>query len=87
MPRPARSRTRGKITDPLLLIHGMSDDNVVFENTTALDRQAAGRGSVPFEMMLYPGETHASRGPEISAAPVEHDLRASSNAHGVTPPE
>ena len=54
-----------KIADPLLLIHGMSDDNVVFENSTMLAAklQAADR---PFEMMFYPGYTHAVRGPGIS---------------------
>ena len=54
-----------KIADPLLLIHGMSDDNVVFENSTMLaaKMQAADR---PFEMMFYPGYTHAVRGPGIS---------------------
>ncbi|WP_254606381.1 S9 family peptidase [Sphingomonas bacterium] len=53
------------IADPLLLIHGMSDDNVVFENSTMLAAklQAADR---PFEMMFYPGYTHAVRGPGIS---------------------
>lgn len=53
------------IADPLLLIHGMSDDNVVFENSTMLaaKMQAADR---PFEMMFYPGYTHAVRGPGIS---------------------
>ena len=55
-----------KIADPLLLIHGMSDDNVVFENSTALDRRDAGRATVPFETMLYPGQTHRVGGPEIS---------------------
>ena len=50
-----------KIADPLLLIHGMADDNVVFENSTALiaKLQAEGR---PFEMMVYPGATHAVTG-------------------------
>jgi dipeptidyl-peptidase-4 len=48
-----------KIADPLMLIHGMSDDNVVFENSTAFaaKMQAANR---PFEMMFYPGKTHAA---------------------------
>ena len=48
-----------KISDPLLLIHGMSDDNVVFANSTAFaaKMQAENR---PFEMMFYPGKTHAA---------------------------
>ncbi|WP_030541826.1 S9 family peptidase [Sphingobium sp. DC-2] len=54
-----------KISDPLLIIHGMSDDNVVFDNATALiaRMQAA---AVPFEMMVYPGQTHRVGGPGIS---------------------
>ena len=54
-----------KIVDPLLLIHGMSDDNVVFDNATALmaKMQVA---AVPFEMMAYPGQTHRVGGPGIS---------------------
>ncbi|UAK25266.1 S9 family peptidase [Sphingomonas nostoxanthinifaciens] len=47
-----------KIADPLLMLHGMADDNVVFDNGTAMYAalQAAG---VPFEQMVYPGQTHA----------------------------
>jgi dipeptidyl-peptidase-4 len=54
-----------KIKDPLLLVHGMSDDNVVFDNMTALmaKMQAA---AVPFELMVYPGQTHRVGGPGIS---------------------
>ena len=50
-----------KIRDPLLTLHGMADDNVVFENSTALwaKLQAA---KVPFEMMAYPGKTHGVSG-------------------------
>lgn len=53
----------GKITDPLLLIHGMSDDNVVLDHSTAFaaKMQAEGR---PFEMMFYPGQTHRPVVPE-----------------------
>lgn len=53
------------IRDPLLLIHGMADDNVVFENSTALmaKMQAAGQ---PFETMVYPGQTHRVAGPGVS---------------------
>ncbi|MEQ6332463.1 S9 family peptidase [Sphingobium sp. MK2] len=54
-----------KIFDPLLLIHGMSDDNVVFDNATALMAKMQG-GAVPFEMMAYPGQTHRVGGPGIS---------------------
>ncbi|MEO1333014.1 MAG: prolyl oligopeptidase family serine peptidase, partial [Myxococcota bacterium] len=45
------------IDEPLLLIHGMADDNVVFTNSTRLmqDLQRAGKR---FELMTYPGETH-----------------------------
>ncbi|WP_421854682.1 DPP IV N-terminal domain-containing protein [Novosphingobium sp.] len=54
-----------KISDPLLLIHGMADDNVVFENSTALIAKLQGE-AVPFEMMLYPGFTHRIGGPKVS---------------------
>lgn len=54
-----------KISDPLMLIHGMSDDNVVFDNATALMAKMQG-AAVPFEMMAYPGQTHRVGGPGIS---------------------
>ncbi|WP_414902964.1 DPP IV N-terminal domain-containing protein [Sphingomonas flavalba] len=54
-----------RIADPLLLVHGMSDDNVVFDNSTALmaKLQAA---AIPFETMVYPGQGHRVAGPGIS---------------------
>ncbi len=54
-----------RIADPLLVIHGMADDNVVLDNTTAL-AAALQAHAVPFEMMLYPGQTHGIGGPRIS---------------------
>ena len=50
-----------KIDEPFLLIHGMSDDNVVFQNSTLLadELQAADR---PFQMMFYVGQTHRPAG-------------------------
>ena len=47
------------IADPLMLMHGMADDNVFLDNSTALaaTMQAANK---PFEMMFYPGKTHAA---------------------------
>lgn len=50
-----------KIRDPLLLVHGMSDDNVVFQNSTELYARLQ-QGKRPFEMMAYPGATHAIAG-------------------------
>lgn len=54
-----------KISDPLLLIHGLADDNVVFEHSTALMAKLQ-KGERPFETMVYPGQTHAVGGPHIS---------------------
>lgn len=54
-----------KLSDPLLLIHGMADDNVVFEHSSALIARMQGQ-AVPFEMMLYPGFTHRVSGPKVS---------------------
>lgn len=50
-----------KIADPLLVVHGMADDNVVFENSTALIARLQ-EEKRPFEMMVYPGATHAVTG-------------------------
>ncbi|MFS0850391.1 DPP IV N-terminal domain-containing protein [Novosphingobium panipatense] len=75
----------GKVTDPLLLIHGMSDDNVVLDNSTTLVAKMQAEAT-PFEMMLYPGQTHAVRGPRISV----HLWTSIFNfleRNGVTPPK
>lgn len=50
-----------RIVDPLLVIHGMADDNVVFENTTALVSRMQKEGKL-FEVMVYPGQTHGISG-------------------------
>jgi len=54
-----------KISDPLLLIHGMADDNVVLEHSTVMMSKLQG-GAVPFDVMLYPGQTHKVGGPGVS---------------------
>ncbi len=43
---------------PLLLIHGMSDDNVLMINTLQLSRRMQDL-TIPFDMMLYPGKAHS----------------------------
>ncbi len=48
-----------KISDPLLLIHGMADDNVVLDNSTAFAAKMQATNT-PFEMMFYPGKTHSA---------------------------
>ena len=74
-----------KITDPLLIIHGMADDNVVFENATEVI-SAMQEANVPFEMMLYPGYTHRVSGEQISPHRYNTVFRFL-ESHGVTPPE
>ena len=46
---------------PTLLMHGMADDNVVFQNSTRLFNVLQER-DLPFEMMTYPGQRHGIRG-------------------------
>jgi dipeptidyl-peptidase-4 len=52
LPRAAALRT------PLLLMHGMADDNVLFTNTTALMQRLQDLDK-PFELMTYPGAKHS----------------------------
>ncbi|HXV40001.1 MAG TPA: S9 family peptidase [Steroidobacteraceae bacterium] len=49
----------GAISDRLLLVHGMADDNVLFTNTTKLIPLLVAKG-LPFEMLAYPGSRHAA---------------------------
>ena len=46
------------LSGPLLLMHGMADDNVLFTHTTKLLSALQERG-VPFELMTYPGARHS----------------------------
>ena len=50
----------------LLLLHGMADDNVVFENSTRI-MAALQNQSTPFDLMLYPGERHGVQTPAKEA--------------------
>ena len=45
------------LADPLLLIHGMADDNVFFDNSVQMV-DALQKAAKPFEMMTYPGKRH-----------------------------
>ncbi|GBF57484.1 dipeptidyl aminopeptidase 4 [Candidatus Phycosocius bacilliformis] len=45
---------------PLLILHGMADDNVTFDNSTAAF-DALQAASIPFEAMVYPGQKHGIR--------------------------
>lgn len=46
---------------PLLLIHGMADDNVLFTHSTRLTAELTEQGTL-FEMMVYPGAKHGISG-------------------------
>ena len=51
---------------PLLLVHGMADDNVTFDNTTRLMAVLQERG-LGFDLMTYPGQRHGIRGEALQA--------------------
>jgi len=52
-----------KLRGPLLLVHNIEDDNVLFQNTMQL---AAGlqKAAKPFGMMVYTQKTHGVSGRE-----------------------
>ena len=50
---------------PLLLLHGMSDDNVLFQHSTELMAKMQ-EEKVPFEAMVYPGKGHSINGANTS---------------------
>jgi len=47
-----------ELQGPLLIMHGMADDNVLFLNSTKLFRRLQDLGK-PFDVMVYPGAKHA----------------------------
>ena len=49
------------LKSPLLLLHGMADDNVLFINSTKLMSALQQRG-IAFDLMTYPGAKHGLRG-------------------------
>jgi dipeptidyl-peptidase-4 len=49
------------LKSPLLLVHGMADDNVLFTHTTKLMSALQTRG-IRFELMTYPGAKHSLSG-------------------------
>jgi dipeptidyl-peptidase-4 len=52
-----------QLKGPLLIYHGMADDNVLFTHSTKLYSQLQ-QLMLPFEMMNYPGKKHSIRGKE-----------------------
>lgn len=53
------------LKNSLLVIHGMSDDNVLFTHSTKLFKALQDANS-PFEMMTYPGAKHALQQPSVA---------------------
>ncbi|PHR66457.1 MAG: S9 family peptidase [Idiomarina sp.] len=53
------------LNKPLMIYHGMADDNVLFTHTAMLAHRLQ-QSMIPFEMMAYPGKAHGIRGREAS---------------------
>ena len=49
---------------PLMVYHGMADDNVLFTNTTKLIKALQDQNK-RFELMTYPGSKHSMRGKKV----------------------
>ncbi|WCL52700.1 S9 family peptidase [Gimibacter soli] len=56
----------GGLKGKLLLIHGMADDNVFFDNSVRL-MGVLQTNIVPFELMTYPGKRHGIQGEAVRA--------------------
>ena len=52
------------LSAPLLIYHGMADDNVLFTHTTKLIKALQDENK-PFELMTYPGSKHSMRGEKV----------------------
>jgi len=52
------------LSNPLLVYHGMADDNVLFTNTTKLIKALQDENK-QFELMTYPGSKHSMRGKKV----------------------
>jgi dipeptidyl-peptidase-4 len=52
------------LSGPLMVYHGMADDNVLFTNTTKLMKTLQDQGKL-FELMTYPGSKHSMRGKKV----------------------
>jgi dipeptidyl-peptidase 4 len=81
-----------RLARPLLMIHGLADDNVVFDHSAKMIG-ALQRAGKPFETMLYPGQTHAIRDPALAThmwrtieAFLDRTVRTSSGSQGMSSP-
>ena len=52
------------LNGPLMIYHGMADDNVLFTNTTKLIKTLQDENKL-FELMTYPGSKHSMRGKKV----------------------
>ncbi|MBU2894235.1 S9 family peptidase [Colwellia sp. D2M02] len=52
------------LNGPLMVYHGMADDNVLFTNTTKLIKAMQDENKI-FELMTYPGSKHSMRGKKV----------------------
>ncbi len=55
----------GNLKAPLLLMHGMADDNVLFTHSTKI-MAALQDLEQPFELMTYPGAKHSMQERSVS---------------------
>ena len=53
-----------RLKTPLLLVHGMADDNVLFTHCTEVMSALQAQGT-PFRLMTYPGCKHSLAGPVV----------------------
>lgn len=60
------TKLAARLTRPLLLIHGMADDNVFLDNSVRM-AAALQHERKPFDMMFYPGERHGFYDPDMAA--------------------
>ncbi len=67
------------LASPLLLIHGMADDNVLFTHSTKLMAELQERG-IAFELMTYPGGKHGLSTPAMRKH-VYHAIAAAFERH------